>query len=340
MTPNHAAASAAVRAAVPADRAALTRLWSEAMLGWRQGPWSAAQLRGDAERAASDALPRCLADGCVLGIERQGRWVASSAVDLDAGALLGPFVAPGHQGQGLGRRLVAEAERRAAAFQLFRLSVFAFRPAIPFFEACGYRALDGTQPGQNDSGLPGLALRRHFPRRQTHFGRRVAALAAELGLPPDYGRRRRLPLQVEARRLASAGTDIYDRPQRLAPSAAAAWRRMRAAAADEGVRLQLVSAYRSLDYQAGIVRRKLAQGQSVAQILAVSAAPGFSEHHTGRALDLTTPGAPVLETPFETTDAFAWLRAHAGRFSFRLSYPRDNRHGLAYEPWHWRHVGG
>ena len=329
-----------VRLADPDDLAGLARLWSEAMLGWRQGSWSAAQLMASADRAAAHVLPGCLADRCVLGVRRRGRWVASAAVDLDDGALLGPFVAPDQQGRGIGRRLVAEAERRAAAFQLFRLSVFAFRPAIPFFEACGYAALDGIRPQRNATGLPGQPLRRHFPRRQTRFGRRVAALAAELGLPADYGRRRRLPLQTEARRLASAGTDIYDRPQRLTPAAAAAWRRLRSAAADEGVHLQLVSAYRSLDYQAGIVRRKLEQGQPLGQILAVSAAPGFSEHHTGRALDLTTPGAPVLETPFETTDAFAWLQAHAGRFSFRLSYPRDNRHGLAYEPWHWCHVGG
>ncbi|HVT32680.1 MAG TPA: D-alanyl-D-alanine carboxypeptidase family protein, partial [Rhodanobacteraceae bacterium] len=33
--------------------------------------------------------------------------------------------------------------------------------------------------------------------------------------------------------------------------------------------------------------------------------------------------------------AFAWLKRHASRFGFRLSYPRRNRHGIAYEPWHW-----
>lgn len=71
------------------------------------------------------------------------------------------------------------------------------------------------------------------------------------------------------------------------------------------------------------------------QILEVSAAPGFSEHHTGRALDLTTPGGPVLEEPFEHTDAFAWLSESAGSFGFHLSYPRGNSHGIAYEPWHW-----
>ena len=110
---------------------------------------------------------------------------------------------------------------------------------------------------------------------------------------------------------------------------------MRKRAQSDGVTLQLVSAFRSVDYQAQILRRKLERGQSMDEILAVSAAPGFSEHHTGRALDLTTPGSPVLEEPFEGTKAFDWLRTHAGEHGFHLSFPLNNRHGLLYEPWHW-----
>ena len=83
------------------------------------------------------------------------------------------------------------------------------------------------------------------------------------------------------------------------------------------------------------MRKKLEQGQAIDAILQVSAAPGFSEHHSGRAVDVTTPGYPVLEEVFEESEAFAWLREHAGRFGFLLSFPRDNPHGVAYEPWHW-----
>ena len=43
----------------------------------------------------------------------------------------------------------------------------------------------------------------------------------------------------------------------------------------------------------------------------------------------------VLEEEFERSDAFAWLTRRAGEFGFRMSYPRDNPHGVAYEPWHW-----
>ena len=121
----------------------------------------------------------------------------------------------------------------------------------------------------------------------------------------------------------------------MLPAAAEAWRAMRAAAAVEAVELQVVSAFRSVDYQAGIMRRKLEQGQCMSDILRISAAPGYSEHHSGRALDLTTPGYPALETEFEQSEAFAWLTARAAGFGFVLSFPRDNPFGIAYEPWHW-----
>jgi len=110
---------------------------------------------------------------------------------------------------------------------------------------------------------------------------------------------------------------------------------MVAAAAQDGVVLHVVSAYRSTEYQLGILRRKLDRGQTIDDILRVSAAPGYSEHHSGRALDLTTPGCIALEEEFEHSPAFSWLNASASRFAFRLSFPRGNCHGIAFEPWHW-----
>ncbi|HWU71446.1 MAG TPA: M15 family metallopeptidase, partial [Pseudoxanthomonas sp.] len=119
-------------------------------------------------------------------------------------------------------------------------------------------------------------------------------------------------------------------------AAARAWEAMRRAAADDDVVLEAISGYRSHDYQLGIFERKLARGQTVEQILTVNAAPGYSEHHGGDALDIGTPGEPAAEESFERTAAFAWLRDRAGEFGFVMSYPRDNPHGIVYEPWHWR----
>ena len=167
------------------------------------------------------------------------------------------------------------------------------------------------------------------------YARRVTALHASLGIPTDYAKSRCLPLQPETCELTSIGPDIYDREQRLRPEAAEAWQSMRDSAANDGINLQVVSAFRSVDYQANILRKKIEKGQRMEEILQVSAAPGYSEHHSGRALDLTTPGCAVLEEEFEDSEAFNWLTEHAADFGFHMSYPRDNPHGVIFEPWHW-----
>ncbi len=154
----------------------------------------------------------------------------------------------------------------------------------------------------------------------------------------DYAARSGLSLEPEPAWLAYAGVDRYRRPLWLHPAAAKAWMRMRAAAYADGIVLEAISGYRSHDYQLGIFERKRARGQSIAQILTVNAAPGYSEHHSGTALDIGTPGEPPAEESFERTAAFAWLRAHAAEHGARMSYPRDNPYGIVYEPWHWRFI--
>lgn len=172
-------------------------------------------------------------------------------------------------------------------------------------------------------------------RCDTRRRREILREAQALGIPSDYGCARGLRLLREPRDLTCIGVDIHARAQWLSPRAARAFSRMSEAATTDRITLQIVSAFRSADYQLGIIKRKLERGQSIADILHVSAAPGYSEHHSGRVVDLTTPGYAELEDEFENSPAFAWLSAHASQFGFTLSYPRDNPHGIAYEPWHW-----
>lgn len=164
-----------------------------------------------------------------------------------------------------------------------------------------------------------------------HLQQRLHAL----GLDDGYGERTGLPLVAEPAVLTHAGFDRYRRPLWLVAAAARAWRSLHAAALHDGIVLEAISGYRSHDYQLGIFERKLARGQTVEQILTVNAAPGYSEHHSGRALDIGTPDEPPAEESFERTRAFAWLRDNAGGYGFVMSYPRDNPHGIVYEPWHW-----
>ena len=160
-------------------------------------------------------------------------------------------------------------------------------------------------------------------------------LHAELGIPEDYGLDRARPVYEEAAELVEVGPNLVGRMQRLAPATARAWAAMQAAAAEDGVTLLLVSGFRSVDYQARLLRKKINAGQSVSEILSVNAAPGHSEHHTGRAVDIASPGSRPLTEEFEDSDAFRWLQANASTYGFSMSYPRENPAGFVYEPWHW-----
>ena len=167
------------------------------------------------------------------------------------------------------------------------------------------------------------------------YDARVAQVLAALGIPASYGPDRRMPPYLEATDLVPVGVDIHGRERHLTPQAAGRWTELRAAADREGITLLLVSAYRSLEYQRQIFERKIGAGEPLEEILMVNAPPGYSEHHTGRAVDIATPGCPPLTEQFETTAAFAWLVQHAHRFGFEMTYPRGNRFGVVYEPWHW-----
>ena len=165
---------------------------------------------------------------------------------------------------------------------------------------------------------------------------RLRPLHRALGIPTDYAVTRRLKPQHETQTLVSVGPAPDDgQLVRLAPRAAAAWRQMRAAAVRDGIVLLPLSGFRSVKRQTALIRAKLAVGQSIENILRLAAAPGFSEHHTGRALDIGSPEHIELDEHFSRTPAYRWLRRSADKFGFHLSYPRGNRHGIAYEPWHW-----
>ena len=163
----------------------------------------------------------------------------------------------------------------------------------------------------------------------------LQAIHAELGIPEGYGQDGRPRLFAEAEALVEAGPNLMGRMQRLAPAALDAWQRMQGAARDDGVVLLIVSGFRSYMYQANLISKKIESGQILSEILKVNAAPGYSEHHTGGALDIASPGSRPLTEEFENSAAFGWLTANAATYGFGMSYPRGNADGFIYEPWHW-----
>jgi zinc D-Ala-D-Ala carboxypeptidase len=171
------------------------------------------------------------------------------------------------------------------------------------------------------------------------FSSKVRSLNYQLGIDPCYGSQHQLALQYEADFLEHCGFDGLKREFWLAPEASQAWRLLKAAALSDTISLVEISGFRSVEYQAALIRGKLKRGQSIAQILQVSAAPGYSEHHTGCAVDIADlkelHSRSFLTEAFELSESYAWLAQNAAKFSFHQSFPRENRHGIAYEPWHW-----
>ncbi|TVQ49563.1 MAG: D-alanyl-D-alanine carboxypeptidase family protein [Gloeocapsa sp. DLM2.Bin57] len=133
-----------------------------------------------------------------------------------------------------------------------------------------------------------------------------------------------------------------DQRIKLRSAAAERFLQMQADAQAEGIILVPISGFRSLDDQENIFFGiKEERGQITTQRAEVSAPPGYSEHHTGYAIDIGDGKVPAthLQPGFAQTEAFLWLQANAARYSFELSFPENNPQGINYEPWHWRFVG-
>lgn len=129
---------------------------------------------------------------------------------------------------------------------------------------------------------------------------------------------------------------------KLHQAAATKFLRMQADAKAAGINLVILSGFRDQELQNHLFFAvKEQRVQATEKRAEVSAPPGYSEHHTGYALDFGDGQKPAtnLEVEFEQTSAFRWLQKNAAKYSFELSFPRDNPQGISYEPWHWRFVG-
>lgn len=142
----------------------------------------------------------------------------------------------------------------------------------------------------------------------------------------------------------------------LTPKTAAAFCAMQVAALQDGIDLQLVSAYRSFERQQYIwedkYKRYTAQGltpkEAIQRILEYSTIPGTSRHHWGTDIDITDVNAPkqkrlLVPEKFHGNGPFTllhqWMKKNAQRFGFYLVYTKSpNRTGFSYEPWHYTYL--
>ena len=105
-----------------------------------------------------------------------------------------------------------------------------------------------------------------------------------------------------------------------------------------GIRLMVNSSYRSFNDQEEIYNEFRKVSQAYADSYA--ARPGYSEHQTGLALDITSLEHPFIKE-FTESDEFSWLKNNAHKYGFILRYPQGKEHitGYSNESWHFRYVG-
>jgi len=111
------------------------------------------------------------------------------------------------------------------------------------------------------------------------------------------------------------------------------------AAATAGVPLSMTSAYRSYSNQVATYNSWVQVNGSTAAADTVSARPGYSEHQTGFAFDLSAGGCS-LEC-FAGSVQYQWMQANASTYGFIERYPQGLTDITGYSPeaWHWRYVG-
>lgn len=104
------------------------------------------------------------------------------------------------------------------------------------------------------------------------------------------------------------------------------------------VHLMVNSSYRSYSEQNEIYEdfKKISQKHADSY----AARPGYSEHQTGLAIDITSLEHPLAKD-FTTSEEYNWLKENSYKYGFILRYPegKDNITGYSTESWHFRYVG-
>ncbi len=113
---------------------------------------------------------------------------------------------------------------------------------------------------------------------------------------------------------------------------------------EEGIDIEIDSAYRSVEEQQRIWDEfSVRYGDKVGEYVSE---PGYSEHHTGLAIDVfLIDGDKIIrdnDDLFAAEDLFAKVHKNLADHGFILSVLPGKEEicgGLAYEPWHFRYVG-
>ncbi len=124
------------------------------------------------------------------------------------------------------------------------------------------------------------------------------------------------------------------------------YKKLAKALKDEGVEIELDSVYRSVKEQQNLWDRwSKDPDKGIDYAKKYAAVPGYSEHHTGLAIDIVIRKDGKLieenEDMIAEREIFAKIHAKLADFGFILRYleNREDITGYTYEPWHLRYVG-
>ena len=97
------------------------------------------------------------------------------------------------------------------------------------------------------------------------------------------------------------------------------------------VNIMINAAYRSVEDQEAIFAEKGAD---------IAANPGYSEHHSGYALDICIYENGKGRT-FADEEPYSWIPQNCKKYGFIRRYPEGKTAvtGITFEPWHYRYVG-
>ena len=133
----------------------------------------------------------------------------------------------------------------------------------------------------------------------------------------------------------------------LQKETAAAFRKMQAAAADDGISLKIVSGGRTFQDQKNIWEWKWKEHKKAGRkdsldiatrILEYSLMPGTSRHHWGTDIDINNINNSYFQTS-RGMKVYEWLTTHAGEYGFCQVYADESgRPGCAIEKWHWSYL--
>lgn len=153
-------------------------------------------------------------------------------------------------------------------------------------------------------------------------------------LPDDY--------QVELKSLQNGLTSVAD-------SIYEQLKEMLTDGSEEGLEFCVASGYRSVESQqkildndiSALMQQGLTYEEAYEEKTRVVMPPGYSEHESGLAVDITALSNQKLDDTQEETPEIKWLQKNCARYGFILRYPRGKEDitDIDYESWHFRYVG-